>query len=240
MLNESILHQVIDQRLLDAQPDEWGITIYCPNPKSIGFATTLTPAIIQQAISKNLDLLVTHHDTWEFMLDERDQSHDLLAQHKISHLWCHEPLDKADFGTAAALLDILECKITGSIVDDCGRVGELSGQQELSTIIEILDGHMAERPCRVQNAGKRIARIACVPGAGMMIDYLAEALKGEADLYITGETSLYLLEYANFRNVSVLIYSHNYTEIFGTQNFAMRIADCLEIQKIVRLDEPHF
>jgi putative NIF3 family GTP cyclohydrolase 1 type 2 len=239
-MNESILHQVIDHRLLDAQPDEWGIVIHCSNPKSLGFATTLTPTIIQQAISKDLDLLVTHHDTWEFMLDERDQSHDLLAQHKISHIWCHEPLDKADFGTAAALMNILECKIIGSIVDDCGRVGELPGELELSKIIEILDGHMAERPCRIQNAGKPITRIACVPGAGMMIDYLAEALEHGVDLYITGETSSYLLEYANFRNVSVLIYSHNYTEIFGTQNLARRIADRLEIQKIVRLDEPHF
>jgi len=74
----------------------------------------------------------------------------------------------------------------------------------------------------------------------MMVDYLVEALNYDIDLYITGETSLYLLEYATFRKVSVLIYSHNYTEIFGTRNLAKNIADFLGINKIVRLDEPHF
>ena len=73
-----------------------------------------------------------------------------------------------------------------------------------------------------------------------MIKYLAEALGYGIDLYLTGETSLYLLEYASFHNVNVLIYSHNYTEIFGTQNLAKKIADQLGIQEIFRLEEPHY
>jgi putative NIF3 family GTP cyclohydrolase 1 type 2 len=79
-----------------------------------------------------------------------------------------------------------------------------------------------------------------VPGAGAMTKYLAEALDYGIDLYLTGETSLYLLEYASFHNVNVLIYSHNYTEIFGTQNLANKIADQLGIKEIFRLDEPHY
>jgi putative NIF3 family GTP cyclohydrolase 1 type 2 len=79
-----------------------------------------------------------------------------------------------------------------------------------------------------------------VPGAGMMIDYLAEALENRIDLYITGETSLYLLECAKYRGVSALIYSHNYTEIFGTHNLARKIADYLEIRETVRLKEPYY
>jgi putative NIF3 family GTP cyclohydrolase 1 type 2 len=79
-----------------------------------------------------------------------------------------------------------------------------------------------------------------VPGAGAMTKYLAEALGYGIDLYLTGETSLYLLEYASFHNVNVLIYSHNYTEIFGTQNLANKIANQLGIKEIFRLDEPHY
>jgi putative NIF3 family GTP cyclohydrolase 1 type 2 len=79
-----------------------------------------------------------------------------------------------------------------------------------------------------------------VTGAGASTKYLAEALPYGVDLYLTGETSLYLLEYASFQDVNVLIYSHNYTEIFGTQNLAYKIADQLGIKEIVRLDEPHY
>lgn len=239
-MNEKILYQFIDQDLLDAQPDEWGVTIHCPYPKSIGYATTLTPSAIHQAAENNLELLVTHHDTWEFMLDERDTSHQLLAQYQISHIWCHEPLDKVDFGTAAALLSIIGCKVTEKIVEDFGRVGELPAEVELARIIDLLEDQMSEKPCRIHAAGKPISRIACVTGAGMMVDYLAEALDERIDLYITGETSLYLLEYAKYRAVNVLIYSHNYTEIFGTYNLARKIADHLGIDEVVRLEEPHF
>lgn len=239
-MDEKILYQIMNHDLLDAQPDEWGVTIHCPDPKSVGYATTLTPSVIHQASEKNLELLVTHHDAWEFMLDERDTSHQLLAQYQISHIWCHEPLDKADFGTTAALLKILGCKITEKIVDDCGRIGELPEEVELARIIELLEDRMSERPCRMNDTGKPISRIACVTGAGMMVDYLAEALEKRIDLYITGETSLYLLEYAKYRGVNVLIYSHNYTEIFGTYNLARKIADYLGIDEVVRLEEPHY
>jgi putative NIF3 family GTP cyclohydrolase 1 type 2 len=240
LMNKEILQQVIERSFLEAQPDEWGVTIYCLNPKSIGYATTLTPSIILQAAANGLDLLVTHHDAWEFMLDQRKESHALLAQYQISHIWCHEPLDKSDFGTAGALLMNIGCKETGKIVGDCGRIGELPGELELSAIIEILNERISEIPCRMHDAKMPITRIATVPGGGMMVGYLVEALENHIDLYITGETSLYLLEYARFRGVSVLIYSHNYTEIFGTQNLARKIADYLEIPEIVRLDEPHF
>jgi putative NIF3 family GTP cyclohydrolase 1 type 2 len=239
-MDDKILYQVLDQHLLEAQPDEWGITIHRNTPQSLGFATTLTPFVVHQAVNQNLELLVTHHDTWDFMLEERQESYKLLAQHQISHIWCHEPLDKADYGTAVALLNIIGCDVTEIVVDDCGRIGMLPKEVELETIIELLNNQLGEKPCRIQDAGKPISRVACVPGAGMMIDYLAETLKHQIDLYITGETSLYLLEYAKYRGVNVLVYSHNYTEIFGTQNLAWKIADYLEIEKVVRLNEPHY
>jgi putative NIF3 family GTP cyclohydrolase 1 type 2 len=239
-MDETILYQVIDPDFLEAQSDEWGISVHNQNPTLIGFATTLTPMVIHQAISKDIDLLVTHHDIWEFMLDERTESHDQLSKHKISHIWCHEPLDKSDFGTAAAFLKTMGCEIVGKIADGYGRVGKLQDELELITIIEILERRMSERPRSVHNAGKPIANIACVPGAGMMVNYLAEAIEFDADLFVTGETSLYLLEYGNFRNVSILIYSHNYTEIFGTQNLARKIANYLKIKEIIQLDESHF
>ena len=86
MLNNKILQHIFDPHLLDATPDEWGIVMHCPNPQSIGFATTLTPAVIRQAIARDIQLLVTHHDAWDFMLEEQQTAFELLAQHHISHI----------------------------------------------------------------------------------------------------------------------------------------------------------
>jgi putative NIF3 family GTP cyclohydrolase 1 type 2 len=174
------------------------------------------------------------------MLEERSTSIELLAKHQISHVWCHSPLDAADFGTTATLLTIAGCQLVETIAESNGRIGDLPKPHHLSDIRELLDGKLSEIPCRVHDANRLVTRIACVTGAGAMTKYLAEALGYGIDLYLTGETSLYLLEYASFHNVNVLIYSHNYTEIFGTQNLANKIAEYLGIQEIFRLDEPHF
>ena len=239
-MDDKILHRIFDPNLLDAHPDEWGVVIHHPRPDAIGFATTLTPAVIRQAIAKKINLLVTHHDAWDFMLEERGAAHDLLARHKISQIWCHAPLDAADFGTSAALLDALGCRLIGTIAEGYGRVGELPKPVPLAGVIELLDDQLLEEPCRKYVANRLVTRIGCVTGAGSSIAYLAEALDFDIDLFITGETSLYLLEYASFRNVSVLIYSHNYTEIPGTQNLANRIAAQLGIKNMIRLEEPHY
>ena len=174
------------------------------------------------------------------MLEERHTSIELLAQHQISHVWCHAPLDAVDFGTAAALLTITGCRVVETFAKGSGRIGELPRPFHLSDVRKLLDDQLLESPCRVHDANRLVSRIACVTGAGVMTEYLAEALGYGIDLYLTGETSLYLLEYASFHHVNVLIYSHNYTEIFGTKNLAKKIADQLGIKEIVRLDEPHY
>lgn len=239
-MNNKLLHSIFNPNILDAHPDEWGIVIHCPNPDAIGFATTLTPSVIKQAIAQNINLLVTHHDVWDFMLEERQISLELLNQHNISHVWCHTPLDAADFGTAAALLSTLDCKLIGTIAEGDGRIGELPKPLHLADVIKLLDNKLSEYPCRKNDAKRLVARVACVTGAGSRISYLTEALGFNVDLYITGETSLYLLEYASFRNVNVLVYSHNATEILGTQNLANKIASQLGIKNVIHLDEPHY
>jgi putative NIF3 family GTP cyclohydrolase 1 type 2 len=239
-MNNHILHNILDPQVLEAHPDEWGVAIHNPGPDAIGFATTLTPAIVRQASAKKINLLVTHHDAWDFMLEEKSLAHELLAEHQISHIWCHAPLDAADFGTSAALLAIFDCKLIGTIAEGNGRVGELPKPLPLSDVIKLLNERLSEIPCRMVDANRPVSRIGVVTGAGSWIAYLAEALGLGADLFITGETSLYLLEYASFRNVNVLIYSHNYTEISGTQNLAKRIASQLGIKDVIRLEEPHY
>ncbi|HUH97090.1 MAG TPA: Nif3-like dinuclear metal center hexameric protein [Anaerolineales bacterium] len=239
-MNEKILYAILDPQILDSRPDEWGVVVHCVDPRSMGFATTLTPAVIEQAVARKIELLVTHHDAWKFMLDVRQTCMELLAQHRISHVWCHTPLDTVDFGTAASLLMMTGCRIIGTIAKGEGRIGESLKPLHLSHVIKMLNRQLSEKPCRIYDADRLVARIACVTGAGTRIDHLAEALGYGVDLYVTGETSLYLLEYASFHRVSVLIYSHNYTEIFGTQNLAHKIADQLQINKVVRLNEPHY
>ena len=226
------------RELLDAHPDEWGIAGYCDHPVSVGYATTITPETIRAAVDRNVDVIVTHHDAWEFIFEQREEVRSLLRKHGLTHIWAHLPLDLADFGTSAMLLSEIGCTPVAKLAKNAGRVGELSEPASLATVGSNLTSLLSEEPCREHDANRAVRRVGTVTGAGFYTHYLREALRYDIDLYVTGETSLFLLEYAKFQNV--LIYSHNYSELPGVRAFAGRIAAALNLESKGHLGDSHF
>ncbi len=235
-----ILDGLFSRELLDAHPDEWGISAHCGHPAAVGYATTITPETIRTAIGLNVDLIVTHHDAWGFMFEQRDEVQSLLKEYGLTHVWAHLPLDLADFGTSATLLSELGFAPVAVLQHAEGRVGELPETTSLSAVRERLTELLSEEPCRVHDAGRAVRRTATVTGAGFYTNFLRDALSYDIDLYVTGETSLFLLEYAKFREVNVLVYSHNYTELPGVRAFAGRIADALGLAMKGHLGDSHW
>ena len=235
-----ILDDLFGRKLLDAHPDEWGIVAYCDHPSAAGYATTITPRTIRAAVDLNVDLIVTHHDAWDFMFEQREEVQSLLKENGLTHVWAHLPLDLADFGTSATLLSELGCGPVAVLQHAEGRVGELTESARLSAVRERLTALLLEEPCRVHDAGREVRRVATVTGAGFYTNFLRDALGYDVDLYVTGETSLFLLEYAKFREVNVLVYSHNYTELPGVRAFAERIAGALNLEVKGHLGDSHW
>ena len=73
-----VLDGLFTRELLNAHPDEWGIANHCGNPSSLGYATTITPRTIRAAVERGVDVIVTHHDAWDFMFEQREQVCALL------------------------------------------------------------------------------------------------------------------------------------------------------------------
>ena len=234
------LYKIFPNGILDVYPNEWGMAINCENPKVLAYATTITPDVVRNAAAHKVDLIVSHHAAWGFMYEQKDETNRLLSDLNISNIWCHLPLDKADFGTANSLLSLISATPISAIADGEGRIGVLSHTAPLSEIEYTLDSKLKETPARKHDAGRMVNRVGVVTGAGSRTEYIKECAQYNVDLYLTGETSLYLMEYAKYLRVNVLIYSHNYTEVFGTSNFADKLAKELEISNYGHLDEFHF
>ena len=235
-----ILDGLFGRELLDAHRDEWGIADHCDHPSTAGYSTTITPDVVRTAIDRGVDLIVTHHDAWDFMFEQREQVHSLLKESGLTHVWAHLPLDLADFGTSATLLSELGCAPVAVLEQAEGRVGELPETVPLGVMHERLNGLLSEEPCRVHDADRAVRRVATVTGAGFFTDILRDALQYDIDLYVTGETNLYLLEYGKYRKVNVLVYSHNYTELPGVRAFAERIAGALGLELKGHLGDSHW
>jgi putative NIF3 family GTP cyclohydrolase 1 type 2 len=206
----------------------------------MGFCADAGPEEIRAAVDRNVDVIVTHHDAWDFMFEQREEVRSLLQKHGLTHIWAHLPLDLADFGTSAMLLSEIGCNPVATLAENAGRVGELSESASLATVRSNLTSLLCEEPCRVHDANRSVRRVATVTGAGIYTNYLREALHYDIDLYVTGETSLFLLEYAKFQNVNVLVYSHNYSELPGVRAFAAGIADALNLELKGHLGDSHF
>jgi len=75
-LKEKLLAMFDQEKLQQALP-EWGFFNEMEREiKSIRYATNITPEMIQTAGKQGLDMLLTHHDSWEFVYGLKEACND--------------------------------------------------------------------------------------------------------------------------------------------------------------------
>ncbi len=224
--------------------DEYGFTTMGSDElKRVGYCTNLTIETAKEAARRNVDLLITHHDAWEWMTGMKEETLDILKRHDITHFFIHLPLDDADFGNNTTILEKLGFRVVEKFANDdemyCGRVGELDKPiefKELARKIEILLGEQVKV---WENNDRLVKRIGVVTGAGFSTTNIEEAVNLDCDVYLTGEKILYTVQYARFRRINLIVGSHTFTEIFGLGSLTGLIRERYPHLEIVRIAEEH-
>lgn len=247
-LNDILAHIVglFDTRDNPEFASESGITYDAGRPiATVGYATNLTPEVVDEAHALGVDLLVTHHDAWDFVYGLKDRSREHLAACRISHYYCHLPLDDAPFGTNAAIANALglrtisrECPDSGF---SCGLFGEYpegeapSFEEFVASVSGILD-----EPVSAWRFGSdRIRRVFILCGAGHLTTDMKVAVERGADVYLTGEKILYSLEYAKLSGMNLVVGSHAFVELPGVCGLCARIGEGFPDLRIVEVPEAH-
>ncbi|MGZ9583685.1 Nif3-like dinuclear metal center hexameric protein [Paenibacillus marinisediminis] len=210
----------------------------------IGYSTNITPDIVRQAAEKQVQLIITHHDAWNFMYGMKEECHALLKEHHINHLFVHLPLDYAEFGTCYSLFEVLgiENLIQRSVHEEdrsVPGVGELDVPITFEELVDKVKNELAEDVKSWKNSDRLIKRIGILTGAGNSTDNIRDAFDLECDVYITGEKSLYTVQYAQYMGLNLIVGSHTFTEIFGVRSFAQKIKELHPDVEIVQLIEEH-
>ena len=78
-----VLERHIPAELLQSDLDEWGVEGAEITPSKLAYATTITPATIEEAHENGVDLIVSHHQCWPFMQGEREAVDALLNEYQI-------------------------------------------------------------------------------------------------------------------------------------------------------------
>lgn len=243
---EQTIQLLFGEELLK-EDDEYGFTNTSNEAVSkIGYATNLSIETVDQAIEQGVDLMVTHHDAWDFIYGLRKACVQKLKEHNISHFWIHAPLDFVEFGTCTSLMNALEVDKIKTYSTYSEADGEVPGIAEFE--IPVKFESLAEKmrtalnePVRVwKNNDKKVKRIGVLTGAGHSSALIRQAVLGGCDTYITGEATLYTIQYAEFAGINLLVGSHTFTEIFGVETLAKKIAESNPKVAISELKESHF
>jgi putative NIF3 family GTP cyclohydrolase 1 type 2 len=213
--------------------------------RRIGYATNITPDIIRQATENKVDLILTHHDAWDFIFGMKEECHRLLKQFQISHYFVHLPLDYADFGTCNSLFHSLEInQIIQTSYHNEGRtmpgVGVFNDLLTFDELCERVVAVLGENVKSWKNSEKLVGRLGIITGAGNSTNNILDAVKLGCDAYITGEKTLYTIQYAQYVGMNLIVGSHTFTEIFGVRSLVNQIKTKFSHLETIELTEDHF
>ncbi len=212
--------------------------------KRIGYATNLTPNVIEKAIEHKIDLIITHHDAWEFVYGMKEYCVEKLRENVISHFFVHLPLDDCEFGTNVSFLNRLGTEIIQKLNLQekffyCGRIGELSKEIDFEELVLKVEDLLGEKVKHWKNNNKKIKRVGFLSGAGFSTSDMKEFVENGCDVFITGEKILYTIQYAEFTGINLIVGSHTYTELPGVEALCKKIKEKYSEIEIMRIDENH-
>lgn len=193
----------------------------------VAFAVDAAVETIEEAASRDADLLVTHHGiSWGGIERVTGREYERIAaaiENDLCLYAAHLPLDgHQELGNAAGLADLLGLEDR----EPFGAYGgEFIGQQgtvphglSVDALRDTLDGELdtGGRGVQVLDFGPdEIQRVAIVTGSG--VDWLDEAVAAGADALVTGEGKQNAYHEAKESGINVVLAGHYATETFGVR-----------------------
>ncbi|MBP5580292.1 MAG: Nif3-like dinuclear metal center hexameric protein [Ruminococcus sp.] len=218
----------LDERYPFAAQEKWDNSGYlvetsCDECRSILLALDITDEVVNEANSKYIDLVISHHPVI-FEPRKRLSCSDpvfKLIRYEIGAVCMHTNLDIANGGTNGVILQKLTEKL--ELAGEPEPFEELGGGNSLGWVIELkesITGKALAELCKdifgcdmvrtSHCAGKAVSRIAfCSGSGGSMLGLAAE--KG-CDALITGDVKHDVWIDANNRGIALLDCGHFHTE----------------------------
>lgn len=198
-----------------------GLTIGSENieVKNILLALDLNIDVVNEAIEKGCNLIITHHpyifDPLYKVLFESEKGQVIrkMFDHNISTFSMHTNLDVGDGGVNDILADMLGIQNYKVINNEKSkgnylRYGEIE-EVSLKELAEYVKENLQLSGVKVfGDLKKRIKSIGVVGGSGAHMSDIMNALNCNLDCFITGEIKLNVAQFADFHNLSLIEVNH--------------------------------
>ncbi len=208
--------------------DNVGLQVGSINDKidNIMIALDITEDIVNEAVEKKVDLIITHHPLI-FKPIKSVTTQDTtgriiynLIKNNISFYCCHTNLDKAKEGTNEVLarrIGLKDIKPFLAVEESdfnnygLGRIGNISSAVELAYFCEDVKKKLNLTNVKlVGKTNRNIKRVGVCSGSGASFIY--DAYKNECDCFVTGDVKYHDAQYALGLGMTVIDAGHFETE----------------------------
>ncbi len=238
---EELLDQlrIIAPRELEEEWDNGGFQINMQNEqaKRILITMEITNAVIEEAVKRKADFLITHHPLLMKKIDVVDAGTLTgnyiikLIRHGITVYAAHTSFDSVFGGNNDYLADLLDLqkvrrlKIWTPLGDKemVGRMGSFSTPMTLKEAASFVESvlELTEPPKVVGNPSAQIHTVGVCTGAGG--DSIDAAIENGCDLFITGDVKHHQAQKAREMGLNLIDAGHFGTEYIFTENFAQKL-----------------
>ncbi len=218
MLELNDVYDYIDELAPFSDATEWdnvGISVGCLDEeiKAIGFALDITKDVINQAIEKNINLIITHHPL-KLIVDETNltsltKCEEMLIQNEICHIAAHTNYDIAKDGVNEQLIHKLKLNILSKVENECLYICELNEEKDIEEFTDYVKDILNAK-IRYSKAVTNLKKIAVCSGSGS--SYLSLAKEYRCDALLTGDGGHHAFLDADELDISLICAGHFETE----------------------------
>ncbi len=234
-VNVKKLYEKMTERIPEELRCEWdndGIMCCADSSaevNSILIALDVTEEIVDYAIERNIDLIISHHPLIFKPLDRLTEENHIsrkaikLVSNNVSVFSFHTRADKV----AGGVNDILAKRLGLTDVitfgeDLLGRMGNLPEETEIEDFAELVKMTLEADSLRYADAYNSVKRVALVGGDGK--DYVKAAVAAGADTYLSGRIGYNIMEEASDMGINLIEAGHYHTEFPVTDFFASLVS----------------
>lgn len=192
--------------------------------KKVIVALDCTESVVLEAVSKNADLIITHHPLIFEAVKNIDFNTSLgnkikkLIINNINLVSLHTNFDKVVGGTSDTVSKFLELSDIKNLTDDefsLGKIGNINSLTLEEFALKVKDKLNLKSLKYIGDNSKIINKVAVVSGSGA--DFLYEAKKMGADCLVTSEVKHHIGIDALENDIAIIDAGH-----FETENVAMK------------------
>jgi len=179
-------------------------------------ALDITDAVIEEAIEKKAELLVSHHpliwDAPKAITDAHPYPARILklAENKIAVISMHTNLDTAAGGVNDVLISQFCSKAEEELIGGCGRIGKLEKPMPMSEFLSLCKEKLNVKGLRYYDSGKPVSCLGVLGGGGS--DFMNEAFEKGCDTYLTADIKYHQFLDAAELGLNLIDGDHFYTE----------------------------